>query len=148
MENNKDVVMMMPQILNTDGSVQYLPKEIPTFKRLFLGRFFKNVRKEYVWQGREINEVTDIDFCSGCFFVIRGEIFKKLGGFDQRYFMYLVDADLTLRAKKYGRTVINHEINVFHEWERTSAKSLKYLFIHTASALKFLNKFKGRKDAL
>ena len=138
MEKNPDIVMAMPQILFPDGSIQYLPKEVPTFKRLFLGRLFKKTRSEYVWQNRELTGVTDIDFCSGCFFCIRGEAFKKLGGFDKRYFMYLEDADLTLRAKKFGRTVINPEITVVHKWERSSAKSIKYLFIHTLSAFKFL----------
>lgn len=138
MEQNPDVVMMMPRILNADGTEQRLPKEVPTAKRLFLGRIFPSVRREYVRGDREINSVDDIDFCSGCFFCIRSDIFKKLGGFDERYFMYLEDADLTLRAKKYGRVVINPDIAVTHLWERSSSKSLKYLIIHMISSFKFL----------
>ncbi len=138
MEQNPDIVMMMPQITNPDGTIQYLPKEMPTFRRLFLGRLSKKIRTEFTWSDRVTSSVTDIDFCSGCFFCIRGEAFKKLGGFDERYFMYLEDVDLTQRAKKLGRVVINPQIPVVHDWERTSAKSLKYLMIHTTSALKFL----------
>ena len=69
-------------------------------------------------------------------------MFKSLGGFDQRFFMYLEDADLTLRAKKFGRVVINPQISVTHIWERESAKSVKYLFIHILSSLKFLWKWR------
>ena len=144
LEENEDIVMVMPRINNEDGTEQKLPKEIPTFKRLFLGRLaklgrpFYNIREEYTWSQRDITEVTDIDFCSGCFFVIRTEVFRKLGGFDERYFMYLEDADLTLRAKKFGRVVINPKISVTHLWERESAKSLKYLVIHIVSSFKFL----------
>lgn len=150
MENNPDIVMAMPKILNSDGSQQFTPKEKPTFKRLYLGRLsrlggiFKKIRDRYTWTDREIKAVTDIDFCSGCFFCIRGEIFEKLGGFDERFFMYLEDADLTLRAKKFGRVVINPDICVTHMWERESAKSLKYLFIHICSSFKFLHKWRKR----
>lgn len=140
MEENPDVSMLIPTVLNSDGSVQYLPKEIPTFKNIFLGRIFSSVRDEYVWKDKKIDAVTDVGFCTGCFFCIRGEVFEAMGGFDERYFMYLEDADLTLRAKKFGRTVIAPQFSVTHRWERASSKKIKFLLIHTVSALKFLLK--------
>ncbi|MBQ2315957.1 MAG: glycosyltransferase family 2 protein [Clostridia bacterium] len=143
-EANPDVVMACPKILNPDGSEQKLPKYRPTFKRLFLGRLSRAVRSEYIWGERELQNPCDIDFCTGCFFCIRSDVFKKLGGFDERYFMYLEDADLTLRAKQFGRVVIVPQISVTHLWERESAKSIKYLLIHTASCFKFL--WKWRKN--
>ena len=138
MEKNPDVAMLMPRILNPDGSEQFLPKEIPTFRRLFLGRLSDKIRKNYTWADRKIKTVTDVDFCTGCFFCIRGEVFKAVNGFSPQYFMYLEDADLTLKAKKYGRTVMHPDICVTHAWERGSSKNLKLLIIHTKSALKFL----------
>lgn len=148
MEQNPDVVMAMPRILNPDRTEQKLPKEIPTFKRLFLGRLsrlgggFKKIREDYIWADREITEPTDIRFCSGCFFGIRGQAFEKLNGFDRRYFMYLEDADLTLRARELGRVVMAPEFTVTHLWNRESAKKIKYLMIHMASSLKFLKKWR------
>lgn len=145
LEENSDIVMAMPNILNPDKTVQYLPKKRPTFKRLYLGRFFKKYRDEYVMANTNFESVTDIDFCTGCFFGIKGSVFENLGGFDKRYFMYMEDVDLTLMAKKYGRVVIAPQFSVVHLWERESAKSLKYLFIHINSSLKFLRKW--RKNA-
>ena len=75
---------------------------------------------------------------------IRSDVFKALGGFDERFFMYLEDADLTLRAQKFGRTVIAPQFCVTHLWDRSSAKSIKYLFIHLSSAFKFLIKQKRK----
>ena len=138
MENNPTAVMCMPKILNEDGTEQKLPKETPTFKRLFLGRLIKTVRDEYIWADRELTEPTEIDFCSGCFFCIRTDVYKKLGGFDESYFMYLEDVDLTMRAKKLGKVQILPQFSVVHKWERESAKKLKYLLIHTISGIKFL----------
>ena len=143
-ENNPDVVMAMPKILNEDGTEQKLPKERPTFKRLFLGRLFDSVRGEYVWADKEVLEPTEIDFCTGCFFCIRTEAFKKLGGFDERYFMYLEDADLSLNAKSFGKVMMLPQFSVTHAWERECTKSVKYLLIHIVSGFKFLFKWRGK----
>ncbi len=143
-EANPDIVMAMPKILNTDGTEQKLPKERPTFKRLFFGRLSDKIRSEYVWAQKEITEPTEIKFCTGCFFCIRTDILKKLCGFDERYFMYLEDADLALKAKSKGKVMILPQFSVTHAWERESSKSLKYLFIHIISCFKFLFKWRGK----
>lgn len=144
-ESNPEVVMAMPKILNTDGTEQKLPKEKPTFKTLFLGRLSDKIRGDYVWADKQIEEPTEINFCTGCFFCIRTDIFKKLLGFDERYFMYLEDADLALKAKKKGKVMILPQFCVTHAWERESSKSLKYLFIHIISCFKFLFKWRDFK---
>ncbi len=143
-EANPDVVMAMPKILNEDGTEQKLPKERPTFKRLFLGRLSNKIRGEYVWADREVVEPTQVNFCTGCFFIIRTDAFKKLKGFDERYFMYLEDADLALKAKQIGKVMMLPQFTVVHAWERESSKSLKYLLIHTVSCFKFLFKWRGK----
>lgn len=143
-ESNPDVVMAMPKILNQDGTEQKLPKERPSFKRLFLGRLSDKIRSEYVWADREISGPTEINFCTGCFFCIRTDIFKKLLGFDERYFMYLEDADLALKAKFKGKVMMLPQFAVTHAWERESSKSLKYLIIHIISCFKFLFKWRGK----
>lgn len=143
-EGHSDVVMAMPKILNTDGTEQKLPKERPTFKRLFLGRLSYKIRSEYVWADKQIENPTEIDFCTGCFFCIRTDIFKKVCGFDERYFMYLEDADLALKAKSKGGVVMLPQFSVTHAWERESSKSLKYLIIHIISCFKFLFKWRGK----
>ncbi len=143
-ESNPNVVMAMPKILNEDGTEQKLPKERPTFKKLFFGRLSDKIRSEYVWADRDINTPCKIDFCTGCFFCIRGEAFKKLLGFDERYFMYLEDADLSLKVKTKGQVMMLPQFSVTHAWERESSKSLKYLIIHIVSCFKFLIKWRGK----
>ena len=136
--------MAMPKILNSDGTEQKLPKERPSFKRLFLGRLSSKVRNEYVWAQREITQPCEINFCTGCFFCIRTDAFKSLLGFDNRYFMYLEDADLALKAKSIGKVMMLPQFSVNHAWERESAKSLKFLLIHIVSCFKFLFKWRGK----
>ncbi len=143
MEENPNIVLLNPKILNPDGTRQMLPIKKPTAKRLFGGRISKKIRNEYCNAQGSFDTVTDVDFCSGCFMCIRSDAFKKLGGFDTDFFMYLEDADLTLRAKKYGRTVIAPQFSVYHNWERGSRKSLPLMLIHIISAIKFLLKGRG-----
>ena len=89
LEENPDIVMITPKILNPDGSEQLLPKRNPNFKYIFLGRFSKKIRAEYTRCNENFTGFTDIDFSTGCFFVIRGEIFFFFFFFFERFFMYL-----------------------------------------------------------
>jgi GT2 family glycosyltransferase len=145
LDSHEDAVMVTPKVLFPNGEEQVLPKRKPTFKYL-LGRrlpFFKDAVAEYTRANETFSEPTEIDFCTGCFFVMRTEVFKKLGGFDDRFFMYFEDADITLRAKEHGKVLFIPSSHVIHCWERSSSKSLKYLMIHISSMFKFL--WKHRK---
>ncbi len=142
---HEDVVMVTPKVLFPDGSEQVLPKRRPKLKYL-LGRRLPLLSKyadEYTRANEKIDTPLEVDFCSGCFLVIRTDVFQKLNGFDEKFFMYMEDADLTLRAKQFGKTMFLPQESVIHCWERSSSKSLKYFLIHVSSMFKFL--YKHRK---
>lgn len=44
----------------------------------------------------------DVDQIMGAFFLVRGSMFRALGGFDERFFVYYEDVDLSLRASQAG----------------------------------------------
>lgn len=151
LDDNQDVVLVTPKILNEDGTEQHLPKKRPQIRYLFAGRltrynkYFFNLRKQYTLENKLIDKQIEVDFATGCFSMIRTDIFKKINGFDDRFFMYLEDADLTLRAKQYGRIIFNPEISVVHGWERSSSKNIKFLLIHINSMRKFMWKWRKYK---
>jgi GT2 family glycosyltransferase len=59
--------------------------------------------------------VREVDIVSGCFFLIRRDLWAQLGGFDLRYFMYGEEADLCLRARRLGsRPMITPEAEIMH----------------------------------
>lgn len=47
-----------------------------------------------------------MDFMSGCCFLVPSHILKEVGIFDERYYLYLEDADLTTRIKNTGHQLI------------------------------------------
>ncbi len=151
MESDSSVVMATPRILNEDGTEQFLPKRNPQLKYLLGGRLeklgerFKRLRAEYTMRDISYSSPFEIEFCTGCFFVIRTDVFKKIGGFDDKFFMYFEDADITRRAKQNGRVVFYPQVSVTHLWERASSKKLKYLIIQINSMMKYFKKWKKEK---
>lgn len=148
MEEHKDVVISTPKVICADGNEQYLPKLQPRLKYLFAGRIpgFSSIRDEYTRKNETITSPCEIDFCTGCFMLIRTSVFKQLGGFDERFFMYMEDADLTRRAKRFGKIMFVPGTHITHLWERSSSKSLKYLLIHISSMFKFFFKYMFNKE--
>ena len=74
--------------------------------------------------------------------MFRTSVLKKTGGFDERYFMYFEDADITREAKKYSRVVYYPDAVVSHVWNRDSKHNFKLLAIHIHSMLKYYWKWK------
>lgn len=144
-----DVALLTPKVLNPDGTEQFLPKRRPTFRYLISGRLekcgkvFYNLRSEYTMRGEEISSPTAVDFCSGCFMLCRTDALKECGGFDERFFMYFEDVDLTFRMQALGKTVYFPGAFVYHVWMRGYTHEMKLLLIHVLSMIKFY--FKWRK---
>ncbi len=70
----------------------------------------------------EYNFVRDVDYCSGAALTVRADLFRELGGFDERYApAYYEDADLCFGIRSLGRRVVyHHESEVVHHEGITS----------------------------
>lgn len=61
------------------------------------------------------NSERDVDIVTGCFFLIRTDLWRSLGGFDPAFFMYGEEADLCLRARALGaRPRVTPEATIIH----------------------------------
>lgn len=67
--------------------------------------------------------------------------FDKVGLFDERYFMYPEDIDITRRMHKYYRTMYWPKVSVVHAHRAASYKSKKMLKIHMENMVKYFNKW-------
>ena len=146
LKENSDVGLICPKIYNEDGTEQFLPRRRPRLIYLLGGRigFLSKYRDIYTRKSESFTLPEEIEFCTGCFMGMRTSVFEEFGGFDERYFMYFEDADLTRTIGKKYRTMIYPDAQVIHMWERAGAKSAKYFFIQVSSMFKYLIKWIGR----
>ena len=133
-----------PKILNEDGTEQFLPKKDPTFAYVIMSKFppFRHYREEYTRAKEEFKKPTRIMSSTGCLFMIRTALFKKLNGFDERYFMYFEDADLSRRVRKYADVVFYPNACAYHGWKRDNTKSIRGVRIFLTSMIKYFWKWK------
>lgn len=147
MDENLDVVIVSPKILNHDETEQYLPKLNPKIRYFLGGRFekygglFTKWRDEYTRRNETFIEPTDIEFCTGCFMFTRTSTLKQVGGFDERYFLHFEDADLARMMKQKGNVIFHPEYEVHHLWKRDNVKSRKVFVIALQSMFKYFKKW-------
>lgn len=135
--NDKDISLCTTKVCYLNGEKQNIVRNIPTPLDL-LKRKFKISTGEI---DIDNNSIQEIPFAHGCFLVFKTEVFSKINGFDERFFMYMEDIDIFIRAKQYGKTAINTNYSIFHEFRKGSSKSFKLLKFHLISAYKFFKKY-------
>ena len=75
---------------------------------------------------------------AGMFMAFRADVFRQLGGFDEKFHMYCEDADICARAALAGSDIaFCPEATVVHEARRASRRALLPLLWHARSLLKF-----------
>ncbi len=91
----------------------------------------------------DIDKTKDYEcpFILGIFFVVKTDVFKSFGGFDDRYFMYAEDADFCCTIRKKNKVVVHPAVRVVHKWEKTSLKNFKLMLIHMMSLVKYFDKW-------
>jgi GT2 family glycosyltransferase len=151
MEMNPQIGHMMPKILNPDGTIQRLCKLVPSPVDLILRRFTGKKSKEannYLFELHEstYNKVMFVPYLSGCFMLLRQSALKEIGLFDERFFMYPEDIDLTRRMAERYDTIFFPSVSVVHEHGAASYKSFKMLFIHIFNIIKYFNKWGWYND--
>lgn len=146
MNDNPTVGQVMPKVLNPDGSLQRLCKLVPSPADLLLRRFVPKIfairmrRKFELWDSG-YDKTMFVPYLSGCFMLLRCDALKHVGIFDERFFMYPEDIDLTRRmANKYD-TIFYPHVSVVHEHGAASYKSFRMLLIHMFNIFKYFNKW-------
>jgi GT2 family glycosyltransferase len=145
MEANPDVGLSCPKVLNPDGSIQGLNRRLPTIWDLFLRRFmprrlrgaFRKRLECYEMRDVGYDSSYDVPFVSGAFMFARTSLLKALGGFDERYFLYYEDADLSRRVQRTHRTSYWPKAVVTHYWARRAHMGWLHTGYHLQSALQY-----------
>lgn len=149
LEKREDIGLIMPKVLYRNGETQYLCKMLPSPLDLILRRFipsplkkiFRKSLEKYELKHKNYNSIMDIPNLSGCFMLVREEVFHFIGQFDDRYFMYLEDTDFCRRINEYYRTIYFPEVSIIHGYSKASYTSFKLMKHHLISSIKYFNKW-------
>ena len=92
-------------------------------KMMGLDRIAPRLFPSHVMTEWDHTEDREVDHVMGAVFLVRRALFERLGGFDERFFVYLEDLDLTLRAKHAGSsTIYLARARAFHKGGGVSEK--------------------------
>lgn len=145
MDAHPDVVMCAPKLRFPDGREQPLPKRrpalLPLLARQFPLRALQRYEDHYLMRDTDLSKPTDVQFCSGSFFVMRSEVFCRIGGFDEGYFMYVEDADITQKALAEGRAVYLPGVVAVHAWHREAHRRLRQFLWQLRSMLRYFRRW-------
>jgi len=142
---------LAPKITDSSGTKSHFSsKRYPSFFVLF-GRmypFFLNLpalahlNRHYEYQDLDAEQSwKNVELCSGCFLVSTYSVWFSLGGFDEKYFMYFEDFDISMRSIKLGyqNTYISN-VSVVHNGRSVGKKNWKHKAWMIRSSIRFFNK--------
>lgn len=145
MELNKEVGIVSPKVLYPNGELQYncklLPAPFNLISRVFKFSLFDNYNQKFELRFTGYNQIMNIPYLHGCFLFLRTEALQKVGLFDERFFMYPEDIDLTRRIHKKYATIFYPYVTIIHDHTKASFKSLRMFIIHAYNIIKYFNKW-------
>lgn len=153
MQEYSDVAIAVPQLVDAAGVPQKLCKRNPTLLSLFSRRFFgdrckprwlKRYDRWCVMEDKDYNQPFEVPYLSGCCMLIRSDAFMAVGGFDERFFLYLEDADITRMLGRQGWAMHAPVAVVEHHWGRGNHHSRRLTMVNIHSAWMYFNKWGWR----
>jgi len=131
MESNPKIGLAGPKLINPDGSSQYTRCRfpgflIPVYRRTPLKKIPQIKKKidDYLTKNEDYNKTGKADWVYGACFFIKSEALRKIGLFDERFFLGFEDTDLCRRIWQGGYEVWYYpESKIFHYPHRFSGES-------------------------
>lgn len=148
MGKHPDIAVLGPRGKNDLGEEEYLAKRYPSLRVLlirafapgWLRRYFRDEMAVYELQDlpRE-GPVQDVPLLSGCCMLVRAEVFRGMGGFDERFFLYFEDYDLCLRMVREGRVVRDPNLQIVHHGGDAARKGWRHIGWFVRGGLRFFS---------
>jgi GT2 family glycosyltransferase len=127
---------------DTTSAARFPTLRVMIGKVLRLDKIFPNVFPSHLLTASDLRENSPVDQVIGAFFMIRKCVFELCHGFDERFFVYFEEVDLSLRAKQLGySSYMLSEVSAFHKGNGCSeqVKSAR-LFYSLRSRIQYAQK--------
>tara|TARA_B100000925_G_C21981708_1_gene462612 strand:+ start:452 stop:1234 length:783 start_codon:yes stop_codon:yes gene_type:complete len=150
MDIHYEISLIVPKIVRPSGQLEMLCKRNPTVLALMSRRFIPDKLKPlflkkydtwYCFGDYDYNQIFEAPYLSGCCMFTRLSSFIEVGGFDERYFLYLEDADLTRSLSKLGKCIHYPHASVVHQWGRGNYTNMYLALINIISAFHYFWKW-------
>lgn len=130
--NDKQIGIVAPLLYTTEDKIMDQgAKDLTPFKALvkysFIDKIFPNnpISKDFWEKNWKKNKLNEVDNVPGTAFIIKKDLFEKIGGFDEKFFLYFEEFDLCKRVREAGYKIyINSNLKLIHKWG-TSTSLLK-----------------------
>ncbi len=148
MTDNEQIKALSPNATDSHGNKQYLCKNYPSvFTLLIRGLGFGALKKLFSerlsfyenWDLSEDEPTEKEMLLGGCFLLVETRTLKVLNGFDERYFLYFEDFDLSIRISRLGKLVYAPEVRITHSGGNTASKGLWHVQRFLISGIRFFN---------
>ena len=146
LRGDEGLALLSPFALGRDGHQEFLCKRPPSVFVLCLRAFFPAVGRRFFPSHMSRYEMSDVcgtesevkvPLVSGCFMLARGGDLQRLGGFDERYFLYFEDFDLSLRLGELGSVMYVPEVRIVHHGGYAASKGWRHLGMFMRSGLRY-----------
>ncbi|MGI9285188.1 MAG: glycosyltransferase [Pseudomonadales bacterium] len=146
-ESAPEVGLLSPRAVDANNSYLYLCKRYPAvfdlFVRGFVPQRWHHLFKERLsrYEMRELNvpqaSVAAIEIVSGCCMFVRTPLLQAVGGFNDKYFLYFEDFDLSLRIGQLAGLAYVPSVNIIHYGGDAARKGWRHILLFARSALRF-----------
>jgi len=149
-EERPDVAVLGPVVRNADGTIYESGRVFPTVAQAvghaFIGAFAPDNRftRAYRQTDRDRLSEREVDWVSGACMLVRRQAFERVGGFDEGFFLYAEELDLTTRLREAGSKVLyTPELEIVHEGAVSTGRSAKMHRMHSASIYRYYRKHRA-----
>ena len=148
LESNPDVAIVSPSATDAKGRKQFLCKQYPAVLDLALRgftprwaqRLFTKRLSHYEMRGLNESIATKgIPIVSGCFMLCRGDVFRKVSGFNGDFFLYFEDFDLSIRVGEWASIAYLPKMRIKHLGGQASRKGLWHILTFIRSGFRFFS---------
>lgn len=146
LDDHPDTGMIAPRVYYPDGRLQYSCRMLPTpgdmlARRLIPSFLTRRRMRGYLLADADHSKAIDCPYLLGSFLLFRNRALEECGLFDERFFMYPEDIDITRRIHRRWRTLYWPGTDIIHQHAAASRRNPRMFAIHLINMARYFNKW-------